>query len=76
MMFENDSLPTKRELERRYGRTFYDGKFPWDAEDDCCAGSPYVSDFISHRMNYHKISRKQTLEELDEFMERFKNVVV
>ena len=68
-MFEfNESLPTVRELEKRYKVEFKDGKFPLGAFDNCCAKDEYISDFISHRMGYHKISRKQTLEELDEFM--------
>lgn len=59
-------MPTKRELEARYGCKM--DKFPYGEMDDCCSKDEYPSDFISHRMLYHKISIEQTMKELDEFM--------
>lgn len=74
-LFSNDNhLPTISELEKRYKTKFIDNKFPFGASDNCCVHDEYVSDFISHRMRYHKISLKQTLKELDEFMKELNEI--
>ena len=66
----SDKIPTKRELEERYGCSMK--LFPFGEKDNCCCEDEYPSDFISHRMLYHKLSRKETMKELDQFMKEIK----
>ena len=70
--FQEERTPTRRELEKRYNIKFMDGKFPFGESDNCCCEDEYPSDFISHRMLYHKLSRKETMKELDQFMKEIK----
>lgn len=72
IFFNTNKIPTIRELEKRYNIKFIDGKFPFGESDRCCCSDEYISDFISHRMLYHKMSRKETLKELDEFIKDIK----
>jgi len=64
-----ERIPTKRELIRTFG---YD-KFPNDKADDCCGGeNHYLIDFITHRTQYHNQPYKETIRELEQFLEEIK----
>ena len=67
---QNNKMPTKRALEERYKCKM--DRFPFGEKDDCCCEDEYPSDFISHRMKYHKLSLKETMKELDQFMKEIK----
>jgi len=66
----SDKIPTKRELEERYGCKM--DRFPFGEADDCCCKNEYPSDFISHRYRYHKMPMKDVMKELDQFMKEIK----
>jgi len=64
----NERIPTERELRKLYGFT----EFPNGKTDDCFMGSRYLMDFITHILFYHKLTMKETIRELEEFLEEIK----
>ena len=69
MMIEcNERIPTEWELRKLYGFT----EFPNGKTDECCGGARYLIDFITHRLSYHKLTMKETIRELEEFLEEIK----